>query len=520
MDEWLRLLGATTRDLFFQTTRRGEANFQVLLSTYIDFIRETGRTQLLSSVGDHPSILKGIKRLEKLQVIGKMIPINTNGQVTKAALEECIRPRSALVSLSWANDLTGVIQPIHDLISLCREKDLRIHIDATSVIGKLYFQFSELEVEFLTLPNCVIAKQGIFLSPLYFDEEPLSMEGLSDIKRKMEQIDQFCLETARLRDLLEGELSSLLPDATLFFREVDRLPNYSVLACPGIHAELLLSRLRGQKIALSTGNGRLSQILLACGVSSLLAYSAISIEISDQTTEADIFSLVKAIQIATTKSSISSQEEAAQKGMRLAKGSSTSVEGNSITYYLLVDENDGMIADCKWVFFGPPELELAAEATAKLLLRKRYPQAKHFSAELIETLLGKSNGCINLVIDAVDEASSECMDIPLDEQFIAPEAMTHAIEEAREYPNWELLSSDSQKKILEQLIATDIRPYIELDAGNVQVLQVEHPHVRIVYQGACTSCYSATGATLDAIQGILRNKIHPNLIVIPDLTSA
>jgi len=59
---------------------------------------------------------------------------------------------------------------------------------------------------------------------------------------------------------------------------------------------------------------------------------------------------------------------------------------------------------------------------------------------------------------------------------------------------------------------------VELDAGGVEVVKVEENRVTIVYSGNCTSCYSATGATLEAIGNILRRKVYPDLMVIPDLS--
>ena len=63
-----------------------------------------------------------------------------------------------------------------------------------------------------------------------------------------------------------------------------------------------------------------------------------------------------------------------------------------------------------------------------------------------------------------------------------------------------------------------MRPYIALDAGGVEVLNLVDDHqVLIAYQGSCTSCYSAVGTTLSYIQQVLRNKVHPSLVVVPDI---
>ena len=54
----------------------------------------------------------------------------------------CLSPRTALVSLSWANGLTGVVQPVAEIAQLCRQRDVRLHLDATHVLGKLIFDLT------------------------------------------------------------------------------------------------------------------------------------------------------------------------------------------------------------------------------------------------------------------------------------------------------------------------------------------------------------------------------------------
>jgi len=105
--------------------------------------------------------------------------------------------------------------------------------------------------------------------------------------------------------------------------------------------------------------------------------------------------------------------------------------------------------------------------------------------------------------------------------YVAPPA-PFDIGEIREggYPGWVDLTIKQKIALIEEVVASDIRPYIELDAGNVQILNLLNDReVIIAYQGSCTSCFSATGTTLSYIQQILRAKLHPELIVIPDLTT-
>ncbi|MFI5334378.1 MAG: NifU family protein [Chlamydiales bacterium] len=221
-------------------------------------------------------------------------------------------------------------------------------------------------------------------------------------------------------------------------------------------------------------------------------------------------------------------EEARGKGMRLAVATEGSrKEGRIVRLFLLVDESDGVIADAKYLLFGPPALIGAAESACVLLLRKNYDQARRLTADLLDKEIREKGEkeafppemawVLNLLIDAIDTATSQCMDIPISDIYVAP-PITSSGQESKEYPGWQTLSVKEKISVIEGVIAEDIRPYVELDAGGVQVLNlIEGREVIISYEGACTTCHSATGATLNAIQQILRTKVHPELVVIPNL---
>ena len=227
-----------------------------------------------------------------------------------------------------------------------------------------------------------------------------------------------------------------------------------------------------------------------------------------------------------------STESAKERGMRLAEGKAGGLEeGNLICLYLLVDESDGVIADAKFQVYGQSALIGAADAVCELLIRKNYDQARRSSSDFIDKHLRdrkevsafpeETYAHINLVLGAIDEAADQCMDIPLSDAYVAPPMTDSDINsgEARVYPGWDTLNPKQQISVIEEVIANDIRPYIELDAGGVEVLNfLNNRELIIAYKGSCTSCHSATGATLSAIQQILRMKVHPEIIVTPDIS--
>jgi len=166
----------------------------------------------------------------------------------------------------------------------------------------------------------------------------------------------------------------------------------------------------------------------------------------------------------------------------------------------------------------------AAEGACTLLIGKNYDQARRISADLIDKELRDHPDTpafppdtlphVNLVLDAIDDAIEQCLDLPLPETYVSP---VPAIE-GEGYPGFETLSKEKQLAVIEQVLTDEVRPYIELDAGGIEVLDFsEEKELKIAYQGACTSCFSAIGATLSTIQQIIQAKIHPEITVVPDM---
>lgn len=226
-------------------------------------------------------------------------------------------------------------------------------------------------------------------------------------------------------------------------------------------------------------------------------------------------------------------EEAEERGMRLASGKAGRIEdGNALKIYWLVDKEDGMIVDARYQAFGQSALIGACEAASELLVSKNYDQAKRLTADLIDKQLRdkdnepafpkETHPHLNLVLEAIEEASETCTDLPLPDLYVAP-PVPHDIGEVLEggYPGWLELPLKKKLLVIEEVLDRDIRPYIALDAGGVEVLNLlNDKEVVITYQGSCTSCYSSIGTTLSYIQQVLKAKVHPQLTVVPDIDPA
>jgi len=510
-DSLLEILGAKGYHLMLKQTL-SECHIHLLFSHYIDTIRQTGRTHIYAASGEQESILAGIRRLEKFEVQGKILPLNENGQLTAETLQENIRARSSLLSLSLAHPKTGVIQPVHDLIRICKENDVMVHLDISAAIGKLYFQLTDYDADYITLSGTLLGAAvptGAILSktPLWNTHTP-SFAQLSNLSSALslafDKIETYAMETGYLRDLLESNLEKL--GAKIPYGAADRLPNVACAEFEGIHSEEIQHELKKEAIFIDTHGP-----------------FATSFVLSDQTTSEEITrvcqTLPKILEKLTRCKRPFSSEDAKAKNMRLSAALvGTKEEGREVKLSLLIDEEDGVISDTQTEVFGPPTLHEAASAVESELLRKNYMQARRIVSDLIEKKMSliPTKQDLNLLIDAIDEATETCMDIPIEDIYIAPPDMESG--ERFVYPGWEELTNEQKKSILQEVIERDVRPYVELDAGGVDILKVEDNRITIAYSGNCTSCFSATGATLDAIGNILRHKVYPDLMVIPDVS--
>lgn len=304
-DSLFESLGVGSEDDFYFFHSSGDAIHHLYLSHYFDNIRNSGRNHVLTTNIEEASVLMSLKRLEELGCHGKILSVNEQGQLTKAALEQSLNPRTSLVSISWANGLTGVIHPIADIAEVCKAKDIRLHVDASYVIGKLYFRFEDLPIDYLTFDGSLLhATKGTAgligkaktpsLSP-FSSLMGVSVGGMASLSKALEEsvhmFDHVCLEIARLRGKLEKGILDKIPDAQVLFQKADRLPNCSAIAFPGVVSDALLFLLHRKGVYASLGGGpcqKLTHVLIASGIEESLAQCALSFSLSFETTEEEI----------------------------------------------------------------------------------------------------------------------------------------------------------------------------------------------------------------------------------------
>ncbi len=249
-DEITRLVCASKKDQLLFFSSKHETLNAVFQALYIDLMAPTGRNHILTTA----EYAKIFEPFTKVGAVAKILEPNEQGLITAEEIAEKISPRTALLSLPWADSKTGVIHPIWEIAKTAREQGVYVHVDASAVLGKLFFRFEDLPVDFLSFEgNATGAPKGVavlfqkFLTPLELSLPEVNNAGIMALGEaifEMRKRSEFaCLEMARLRNLFEEKVSG-----EVLFLDSERLPQVSCMQFPGIHAEYLLYHLTDRKL--------------------------------------------------------------------------------------------------------------------------------------------------------------------------------------------------------------------------------------------------------------------------------
>jgi cysteine desulfurase len=315
-----RLFGASDSDTVILVSSGAEAVNHAILAAYFDMTRHTGKNHFVTSQIDEAPMIMAMGRLEQLGCSVKMANANKQGKVTAKEISEAITPRTALVSLCWANGLTGVIHDVAEIAKVCQSRGILFHLDASHVLGKIFFDLTEITPDLISFngdhihgpkgTGALYIRSGLRLSPFILGGQDqggqragaVNVAGLAGLgiaaKESLENLDLLGTEIARLRGRLESGIKEKYPETVIFFEDEDRLPNCTAMAFPGITNDAMMFALNRKGVFGSFGGGsfqKISLILIASGVDEVLANSAISFSLSRETTEEEIDQAVEII---------------------------------------------------------------------------------------------------------------------------------------------------------------------------------------------------------------------------------
>lgn len=223
------------------------------------------------------------------------VPIDRLGTISLERLAEALTPRTLLFSLSAANGMTGLVEPIQKIHTLCKERGVLLHLDISDALGRVPISQDMLAADILTFSSLAIGGMGslggMFIHPKLSDllvkwlpsSQPLFPRDLAAMqqacKERYDSLSSLALSAIQTKKLFQQTLKKEISNIQFLFHDhVVKIPNILIFAIPNIPAESLSFFLRQQNIFVSTGLGRfqpLAQILQACGVSPFLCHSAI-----------------------------------------------------------------------------------------------------------------------------------------------------------------------------------------------------------------------------------------------------
>lgn len=306
------LINADPREIVF-TSCGTESNNSAIHSA---LVTQPNKRHVVTTAVEHSANIKFGEYLQKHGYSVTFLPVDSDGALDLGLLEKTIRPDTAMVSVIWANNETGVIFPIQDIAGLCRSKGVLVHTDAVQAPGRLKIDVQSLGVDFLSLSaHKLYAPKGIGV--LYARRrvkyQPYIIGGGQERGRRggTENVANIVAfgraaelaaatlgdEDTRvraLRDKLEEGILSRIEGASRNGAKEPRLPNTSNIAFDGVEAEGILLLLDQAGICASSGSacttGSLdpSHVLTAMGLNAARARSSVRFSLGIYNTEAEV----------------------------------------------------------------------------------------------------------------------------------------------------------------------------------------------------------------------------------------
>lgn len=306
------LIGAEFSEVIF--TSCGTESINTAITSCLHAQPE--KRHIVTTAVEHSATKNSCAALEERGYEVTYLPVNRDGSLDLALFERSLRPDTAVVSIMWANNETGVLFPISKIAKLCRERGILIHTDAVQVPGKLKIDVNELGIDLLSLSaHKLHGPKGIGL--LYVRKgtpfHGLIIGGHQEERRRggtenVPYIAAFARaaqlaraataesqhKLAALRDKLEDQIFREIPDTKRNGAKEPRLPNTTSIAFAGVEAEALLMLLDQLSIcassgsACTTGSVAPSHVLTAMGLTAVEARSTIRFSLDYETTEEDV----------------------------------------------------------------------------------------------------------------------------------------------------------------------------------------------------------------------------------------
>lgn len=319
------LIGCEAGEIYF-TSGGSEADNQAILSAAAIGQRK-GKKHIISTAFEHHAVLHTLEKLEKQGFEVTLLDVHKNGLIQAEQVKKAIRTDTCLVTVMYANNEIGTIQPVAQIGEICREAGVLFHTDAVQAVGHIPVNVTEQKIDMLSFSahkfhgpkgvGVLFARKGILLNSLIeggaqergkragTENIPGIMGMTAALEEACRKLDENRERITLLRNRLFEGLSQI-PRSVINGDTVSRLPGNVSFCFEGIEGESLLLLLDDKGICASSGSactsGSLdpSHVLLAIGRPHEIAHGSLRLTLSEDNTEEEIAKTIKAVQETVT----------------------------------------------------------------------------------------------------------------------------------------------------------------------------------------------------------------------------
>ena len=317
-DKVAAAIGAEPNEITF-TSGGSEADNQAIRSAAM-IGKQKGKTHIISTAFEHHAVLHTLKKLEKEGFTVTLLDVHEDGLVRPEELEAAIRDNTCLVTIMYANNEIGTIQPIAELGAICRKRGVIFHTDAVQAVGHVPINVKEQNIDMLSSSahkfhgpkgiGFLYARRGIRLTNLIeggaqergkragTENVPEAVAMAAALEEAVSNLDKNAAHVSALRDKLIRGLSEI-PHSALNGDAVKRLPGNVNFCFEGIEGESLLLLLDDRGISASSGSactsGSLdpSHVLLAIGRVHDVAHGSLRLSLGEDITDEQVDYLIR-----------------------------------------------------------------------------------------------------------------------------------------------------------------------------------------------------------------------------------
>lgn len=313
-------LGCQPTEVIF-TSGGSEADNQAIRSVAA-FGKLKGKTHIISTAFEHHAVLHTLEALEKEGFTVTLLDVHGDGMVSAQQVEDAITPETCLVTVMYANNEIGTVQPIAEIGEVCRRHGVLFHTDAVQAVGHLPVNVAEQNIDLLSLSahkfhgpkgiGVLYARRGVPIFPLIHGgaqerNRRGGTENIPAIVGMAAALDEACdhldEDTAKLTALRERLIAGLsnIPHSVLNGHREHRLPGTVNFCFEGIEGESLLLLLDDKGVYASSGSactsGSLdpSHVLLAIGRPHEIAHGSLRLSLSPDTTQEEVDYMIGAV---------------------------------------------------------------------------------------------------------------------------------------------------------------------------------------------------------------------------------